>query len=331
MKLKHNIKFIFQSMPLLLSSIGKKYEIYFLFIWFAIQTILTKQCKFFFLFLFLFSSINSSGQISISGTVKEKNGNPISYASVLLKGTASGISTDTTGKFKFPTSERGQQVLLATFTGYKSFEQKIIVGDSNIVVNIILAFDVAALGEVVISAGSFEASDKTKGAKMNPIDVVTTAGNNGDIANALKTLPGTQQVGEQEGLFVRGGTSDETKQFIDGTLFKNPNFSSVPGIIQPARLSPFLFKGITFSSGGYSALYDEALSGALILETVDLPEQSSSIIGASPLVGVAGFQNLSKNNKFSYGVNARYLNYAAYTQVIKQKPDYFHAPRIHYR
>jgi len=188
--------------------------------------------------------------------------------------------------------------------------------------------DQTAMGEVVVSAGSFEASDKATGATMNPIDVVTTAGSNGDVANAMRALPGAQQIGDQEGLFIRGGSGDEAKQFIDGTLYKSPNFSSIPGLIQPARLSPFLFKGITFSSGGYSALYGEALSGALIMESDDLPEKSSYLIGGSPILGTAGFQNLSKNGNYSYGVSARYVNYYAYSQVVPQQPDYFHGPEF---
>ena len=76
------------------------------------------------------------------------------------------------------------------------------------------------LKAVVISAGTFEASDQKRASALNPIDIVTTASANGDITSALKTLPGTQQVGESEGLFVRGGTASESKIFIDGTLVK---------------------------------------------------------------------------------------------------------------
>ena len=78
-------------------------------------------------------------------------------------------------------------------------------------------------------------------------------------------MPGAQQIGEQEGLFVRGGTGEETKQFIDGTLVNNPYYTSVPDIATRGRFSPFLFKGTVFSTGGYSALYGQALSSAVIL------------------------------------------------------------------
>jgi hypothetical protein len=183
-----------------------------------------------------------------------------------------------------------------------------------------------SLHEVVVSAGTFEASDRAKGAALTPIDAVTVAGSGGDISQAMRSLPGAQQIGEQEGLFVRGGTSDETKQFIDGTLLRTPNYPSMPGVPQAARLNPFLFKGILFSSGGYSALYGEAMSSALILESVDLPEKTSASCFVFPANIGAGMQHLAKNNRSSYGVNLGYSNQSLYNSIVPQKPDYFSGP-----
>ncbi|HYI77106.1 MAG TPA: TonB-dependent receptor, partial [Chryseolinea sp.] len=269
----------------------------------------------------------SFAQITISGIVKEPNGNTFEYVNVFLKGTADGGTTDSLGRFSFSTSEAGQHTLMASYVGYKTFERTITLAGVDITMNIIMAPDAKQLGEVVISAGAFEASDKSRGASLTPIDAVTVAGTGADLANALRALPGTQQIGEQAGLFVRGGTNEEAKQFIDGLVMKNPNFSNVPGILQPARISPFLFKGILFSSGGYSALYGQAMSSALILESVDLPEKSSASFSVFPPHHGAGFQQLSKDKKSSYGINAGYSNYGHfYNKIVPQKPDYFHGP-----
>ena len=133
------------------------------------------------------------------------------------------------------------------------------------------------LKAVTVISGSFAAGDTKRAATvLNSIDVATVGGGNADITAAVKTLPGAQQIGEQEGLFVRGGTGDETKQFIDGTLVNNPYYTSVPDLATRGRFSPFLFKGTVFSTGGYSALYGQALSSALILESIDLPERSAA-------------------------------------------------------
>ena len=269
--------------------------------------------------------LQAQAQSRISGSVRSKQG-PVPGASISIKGTVNGATADSSGAFNFITEAKGDQVLVVTCVGFKDLEKPIHITDSLLKFDLVLQQDEKLLDPVVITAGSFIASDKAKGASLSPVDVVTTAGNNGDIANALRALPGTQQIGDQEGLFVRGGTNDETKQFIDGTLFRNPNFSAVPGILQPARVSPFLFNGIVFSSGGYSALYGEAMSGALILESVDLPEKSSAIVGISPIVGVAGFQQLDRKKRYSFGINTRYVDYNLYSKIIKQQPDYFHGP-----
>ena len=177
--------------------------------------------------------------------------------------------------------------------------------------NIQLKEEISELTAVVISAGSFEASDRKRAtAVLDPLDIVTTASANGDVTEALKTLPGAQQVGESEGLYVRGGTAAETKTFIDGTLVNNFFFSSVPNIAQFGRFSPFIFKGTVFSTGGYSALYGQALSSALILESIDLPEKTSANFGLSVIGGNIGWQQLVKKKNASWGLNYSYTNLA---------------------
>jgi vitamin B12 transporter len=155
---------------------------------------------------------------------------------------------------------------------------------------------------VVISAGAFEASDEKKSTVLKPLDIVTTAGSNGDNYGALKTLPGTQQTNDREGLFVRGGTGAETQTFIDGTWVRNAFSAAVPDLGARGRLILLYLKGTVFSTGGYSALYGGALSSAVILETIDLPERSSANLNLSSVGLGASLQQLSKNKTSSWGV-----------------------------
>jgi vitamin B12 transporter len=270
--------------------------------------------------------VHSYAQHIISGTVTGNN-QPVSGATIRLKGTGLGTTTDSTGQFSITANKKGKYTLQVSSVGFKTKEEAVEIADTLLQLQIVLNAAIKMLGEVVVvGAGTFEASDKAKGASLTPMDAMTVAGNGGDISNSLRSLPGAQQVGEKEGLFVRGGTSEESKQFVDGALLKNPNYNSVPGIMQPARLNPFLFKGILFSTGGYSALYGQALSSALILETVDLPDESSATLHIFPQSLGMGLQKLAKNNKSSYGINFQYGNLHLYNQVIKQQTDFFHGP-----
>lgn len=206
-----------------------------------------------------------SAQVTIKGVIKDNKTKPVAGVSISIKDTYDGGTSDSSGKYSFKTSEKGEQMLVISSIGYKTVEQKVTLSSGVLTIDITLKEEISELTAVVLSAGTFEASDRKRAAVvLDPIDIVTTASANGDITQALKTLPGAQQVGESEGLFVRGGTAAETKTFIDGTLVNNFFYSSVPNIAQFGRFSPFIFKGTVFSTGGYSALYGQALSLSLI-------------------------------------------------------------------
>lgn len=283
-------------------------------------------------FLFVTSLLISAtmmAQVKITGTVKDNKGLILAGATITLKGTYDGSVSDSTGSFSFRTSERGEKTLAASMIGNKTVEQVVRIGTENIHIDFVLKEEVSELKAVTINAGAFEAGDKKKATVLSTLDVLTTGGANADIAAAVKTLPGAQQVGESEGLFVRGGAGYETKQYIDGTVVNNPFYASVPDIASRGRFSPSLFKGTVFSTGGYSALYGQALSSALILESIDLPEQSQASASISPIFAGGGFQQLAKDKKSSWGFNYGYTNLKIYFELVKQKPDYFLVPEFH--
>ena len=284
----------------------------------------------FLLTLFLcFVGLSSIAQVTISGKVTDNKNLPIRGVSITIINTYDGSTSDSLGNFSFTTTENGLKILNATMAGYSESNSKIDIVSTPIFLNIALKELITELNAVTITAGAFEASDKKKGTVLSSLDIVTTAGSNGDITGALKTLPGTQQVGESEGLFVRGGSATESKIFIDGSLVNNFFYSSLPGLATRGRFNPFLFKGTVFSTGGYSALYGQALSAALILESADLPERTEADLNISAIGIGGGIQKLAKNKKAAWGVSYNYTNLALAFTVIKQKVDFFKTPVYH--
>jgi vitamin B12 transporter len=282
------------------------------------------------LIIFLLTGTWLNAQVKISGTVKDNRGHIIIGASVAVKGSYDGGVSDSSGRFSFKTAEKGEQVIVASNVGYKTVEQTVTISSDIADLAFALKEEISELKAVVVTAGSFEAGDKKKAATvLSSLDVYTTGGANADITAVVKTLPGAQQVGEQEGLFVRGGAGYEAKQFIDGTLVNNPFLASVPDIASRGRFSPAIFKGTVFSTGGYSALYGQALSSALIMESIDMPERSEANVGISPIFLAAGLQKLAKDKNSSWGFNYNYTNLVAYFNIVKQTPDYFKMPQFH--
>jgi hypothetical protein len=273
--------------------------------------------------LILFLSITIYSQTKISGRIVDTNNQPLPGANIFIKDSYDGTSSEKDGSFSFTTEEEGEAVLVASFVGYKTKEESVLLSGENINIELVLEEEAKELGSVVISAGSFEASDERKGVILRPLDVVTT-GSDADIYSALETLPGTQQIGETSGLFVRGGSAAETVTIIDEMVVQKPFYTSVPDIPSRGRFSPFLFKGIVFSTGGYSAKYGQALSSALILNTQGIAEQTLTAINLM-ILGLGG-AHIQRWDNSSFAVEGAYYNLSPYVNVIDQRPEWDTAP-----
>ena len=227
----------------------------------------------------LASSAFAAAQTTLSGRVTDAKGNALAGANVYVKDTYDGASADAEGRFSFTTAAQGQITLTASLIGYEPAEKRLAATGQAVQADFTLREKAGELNTVVITAGSFEASDTRKTTILKPLDIVTTAGANADLFTAIQTLPGAGRVGEEEGLFVRGGAAAETKTIIDGMIVENQFFSATPDVPQRGRFSPFLFKETAFSTGGYSAQYGQALSSVLVLNTQDLPAQTQTGVG----------------------------------------------------
>ncbi|QIY91734.1 TonB-dependent receptor [Chryseobacterium gallinarum] len=279
------------------------------------------------LLIFFLAFMMGYTQIKISGKVIFKN-KGINEVNVTLKNTYDGATTDAQGNFSFETAEKGTHILTFTHPKYEEVEKSINIDSQEIIVSVQLKEQISEIDAVVVSAGSIEASDRKRAtALLTPIDIYTTAGADGQISSALNYLPGVQKVGESEGLFIRGGTATESKIFMDGSLINNYFSNSIPGIAGRDQFNTSLFKGNIFSSGGYSALYGQALSGALMLESVDLPDQSSYNFGVSPIFLSAGFQKLGNNKNYSYGASAGYSLLSLMQKVFNFNTNFISAPQ----
>jgi membrane-bound inhibitor of C-type lysozyme len=271
--------------------------------------------------------IFAQSQVKISGAIKSEDGRPVSGANLFLQGTYDGCTSDSLGQFQFKTEETGAQMLVASFVGFQTNGISLDIKDSDITgLSIVLKEEASELDEVVINAGSFEASDKKKSVLLKPMDIALTAGANGDIYGAFGTLPGSHLVGEEGRLFVRGGESYETKTFMDGMLVQSPYYSKTPDLPTRGRFSPLLFNGMVFSTGGYSAEYGQALSSIVDLNTIALEPKDQSSISVMT-VGIQGSHTKRWENT-SLAFTGELLHTGLSNQIFKQNIDWEKDPVI---
>ena len=244
---------------------------------------------------FLFISISFS-QHKINGKIVDEKGKPIEAANIYLEGTIDGTTSNFSGEFSFTTEESGDVVLIVSFIGYKEFKKLSLV-DQLKNLTIVLEEEGESLDEVTFTASSFSLGKSTVIEKMNPLDIVMTGSSNGDIYAALHSLPGTQKVGENGRLYVRGGEDRETQTFIDGMHVLVPYTQTAENTPARSRFSPFIFQGINLSLGGYESEYGQALSSVLPMETKDISGNTKLGIHFSPLdVGSGGTYSFGKQS-----------------------------------
>ena len=264
-------------------------------------------------------------QIILTGRVTDQKGHALPGANVFLRGTYDGANTDSTGAFRFTTSRKDTATLMVSYIGYEPVSQKITMKQTT-PFSIRLTEMANELNTVVIAAGSFEASDEKRMTMLKPMDIVTTAGANADITAAMNLLPGTQRVGEQTGLFVRGGSGEEAKVVIDGMIVQNPYFSTMPNVQSRGRFQPFMFKGTSFSTGGYSAQYGQALSSVLLLNTTDKTQNEG--LGLSLNLANAGLSYDHATEKSSVSATGYYGNLKPLFAIVPQNIDWTHVPEF---
>ena len=275
--------------------------------------------KTFYNLVLFFISVTALAQNEISGTVLDEKSKPIVGANIYIDGTYDGATSDENGKFSFSTTTIGNQTLVISFVTYETLSITIDVANyKNKTVK--LRESVNSLDAVIVTAGTFDAGEKARVSVLKPLDIVTTAGAMGDIVSALQTLPGTNTVGEDGRLFVRGGEADETQTFVDGIRVAQPYGATTANVPTRGRFSPFLFSGMSFSTGGYSAEYGEALSSVLLLNTQDeMVEEKTDISLMTVGLGLANTQKWGKN---SISFNTAYINLEPYQKLVPQNADW---------
>lgn len=235
-----------------------------------------KNCKSLFLLFFIgimsITTAYAQGG-SVSGIIKDTQGEPIIGASVVVKGTTNGTITDLDGNFQINATQGN--TLIISYIGYRP--QEIVVGNQNFL-NIILQEDTELLNEVVvIGYGSVKKEDLT--GSVTAIDA-------NSLAQGLNTSATDMLVGKAPGVTVttdggapgsgamiriRGGSSMSASNdpliVIDGVPVDNT--TTVNGMSNPlAAVNPSDIETFTvLKDASATAIYGSRASNGVIIIT----------------------------------------------------------------
>lgn len=208
---------------------------------------------------------------TISGNVKDSQGEGIIGASIVVKGTTTGTVTDFDGNFQINASSGS--VLVISYIGYKP--QEIAVGNQRNI-SIVMHDDTELLGEVVvIGYGSVKKNDATGSVVAIKIDdkergFATTAQDllAGKIAGVGVTSSGGRP-GDGASIRIRGGSSltatNDPLIIIDGVFMSNDlaGSSNPLSLLNPNDIETFT----VLKDASATAIYGSRASNGVILVT----------------------------------------------------------------
>ena len=133
------------------------------------------------IFLFFCCQVTWAQQV-IRGKVTDEQQQPLPGVTVLLKGTPTGTSTDTEGNYTLQ-APNGSGTLVFSFIGYITREVPV---NNQATINVNLATDAKALGEVVVTALGIKREQRALGYATSTVTAkeLTEAGNT-NFASAL--------------------------------------------------------------------------------------------------------------------------------------------------
>jgi TonB-linked SusC/RagA family outer membrane protein len=227
----------------------------------------------------------ASSQVSITGTIKDNKGQPLPGASVKIKGTSTGTSTDANGAFRLNLAT-GTETLVISMMGYKTQE---IPAAGKTTISITLADETSDLDEViVVGYGTVKKRDLTGAvSSVKADDIVLTP-----TANVMDALQGkvsgmdimkaSGKAGSGVNIAVRGNRS------INGD--NNPLYI-IDGIAGDySSLNPNDIESIdVLKDASSTAIYGSAGSNGVVIITTKKGKAGSTSISFDSFFGYNGF------------------------------------------
>ena len=259
---------------------------------------------------------------TISGKISDISGLPLPGATILIKGTTIGTSSDFDGKYLIKANTGA--TLVFSFVGYAPKEAK--VANSSLI-NIVLNDDAQALEEVVVTAFGIKRNSKDLGYSVSQVESKEIIENS--EPDLLRSLSGkvagvnvnfsSGVAGASNQINIRGqttiGTASQPLFIVDGIAYDNTQISTVE--LQPPS-------GFSTGGGGYESGISSLDPNNIESVTVLKSTAAAALYGSRATNGVIVITTKSgsllgkkANSKLSVNVSS-----GTYFEKIANLPDY---------
>jgi hypothetical protein len=227
--------------------------------------------KWIILFALLAVSFNAKAQkASISGYVRDaKNGETLISVNVVLEGTNKGAATNTSGYYSITNLEAGTYTIRVSYIGFKLYRREISLNaDQNLRLDLNLETEDLSLGEVLVLDEIYKEESRNLGVSQIQVNLIKELPSvlEADVFRSIQLLPGVKAASDfSSGLYIRGGSPDQTLIMLDRTTVYNP--SHFFGFF--STFNPDAIKDVRLYKGGYPANFGGRLGSVLDIYNKD--------------------------------------------------------------
>lgn len=186
------------------------------------KTLWSQYFKFLFLFTAMAFCLTAKAEVRkiiLSGTVKSTDKNPVDFATVYLKNTNFGCTTNEKGEYTL-NAPAGEYTLVVSAIGFETYEKNVTISNQHYNHKVILKPSVTELDEVVVVSNGVS---RLKRSAFNAVAVDTKNMKNStkSLSDALAKAPGMKLresggVGSDMQMMLDGFSGKHVKIFIDG-------------------------------------------------------------------------------------------------------------------
>lgn len=231
--------------------------------------------------LLLLQITSFAQQVNVRGTVRDKSGEFLPLAHIIILPDSLTAVADTNGKFSINIS-RGLKRMVISYTGYDVFNSEFRVSNDT-TITFSLAEKVSQLSEIVVTSNRYKQLDwiettRSGTTTLTPKEItgLPVLGGESDVIKVLQLLPGTVRgVEGSSDLFVRGGAADQNLVLLDDVPIYNT--SHLFGFI--SVFNPDILENVESVNGGFPAQYGGRLSSVLNIETRSTIAQKTNVSG----------------------------------------------------
>lgn len=225
-----------------------------------------------FLLILLLFPLTLLGQesASVSGYINDsETGETLISANIAIADSRKGTSSNTSGYYNLTNITPGNYTIVATYIGYERHEREITLEPGeNLRLDISLKPEGYQLEEIVVESQKEKEEQRNIGVAQIETELIKKVPSvfQADVFRSIQLLPGVKAASDfSSGLYIRGGSPDQTLILLDRTTVYNPTHFF--GFF--STFNPDAVKDVRLYKGGYPAKYGGRLGSVLSIFNKD--------------------------------------------------------------